>query len=81
LLAALERLMAGRTTFIIAHRLATIQRATRIVVLEDGRITESGSHAELLAMGGRYQHFYQQQYGSASAASVVGAAHSPRLTE
>ncbi len=61
LLAALERLMAGRTTFIIAHRLATIQRATRIVVLEDGRITESGSQEELLAQRGRYFELYSRQ--------------------
>jgi ATP-binding cassette subfamily B protein/subfamily B ATP-binding cassette protein MsbA len=68
LLAALERLMAGRTTFIIAHRLATIQRATRIVVLESGRVVETGGHEELLAARGRYQHFYELQYGSSSAA-------------
>ena len=61
LLAALGRLMAGRTTFIIAHRLATIQHADRIVVLEDGRIVESGSHAELLAQRGRYFELYSRQ--------------------
>lgn len=61
LLEALERLMAGRTTFIIAHRLSTVQRADRIVVLERGRIVESGNHQALLAARGSYYHFYKLQ--------------------
>jgi ATP-binding cassette subfamily B protein/subfamily B ATP-binding cassette protein MsbA len=61
LLEALERLMAGRTTFIIAHRLSTIRRADRIVVLEGGKIIEVGSHEQLLAAGGAYSRFYQLQ--------------------
>ena len=59
---ALERLMEGRTTLIIAHRLSTVRRANRIVVLEHGRIVESGTHEELLAVGSRYRHLYFSQH-------------------
>lgn len=59
---ALERLMQNRTVFIIAHRLATVRRADRILVLEQGRVVESGTHAELLDRGGRYARFYAQQF-------------------
>ncbi len=59
---ALERLMQGRTVFIIAHRLATVRRADRILVLERGRVVESGTHADLLAQDGRYAQFYAQQF-------------------
>ena len=51
---ALDRLMKGRTTFIVAHRLSTVRNAGRIVVLEDGRIAEMGAPADLLALGGIY---------------------------
>lgn len=58
---ALERLMRGRTVFIIAHRLATVRRADRILVLQQGQIVESGTHAELLAAGRYYARLYTQQ--------------------
>jgi subfamily B ATP-binding cassette protein MsbA len=60
--AALEELMVGRTTFCIAHRLSTIQKADLIVVLDQGRIVETGTHAELVEKGGIYQKLYQLQF-------------------
>lgn len=61
---ALERLMRDRTVFIIAHRLATVRRADRILVLEQGQVVESGTHTELLEAGGRYARYYAQQFNS-----------------
>lgn len=61
---ALGRLMAGRTTLIVAHRLSTIRQADRIVVLERGRIVEQGNHAELLDLEGRYADLHLTQAGS-----------------
>jgi ATP-binding cassette subfamily B protein/subfamily B ATP-binding cassette protein MsbA len=58
---SLARLMEGRTCFVIAHRLSTIRHASRIVVIEDGRIIEIGTHDELLARGGRYAAFLKMQ--------------------
>jgi len=58
----MENLMAGRTSFIIAHRLSTIRRADRILVIEDGRIMEQGTHAQLLHARGHYYRLYTQQF-------------------
>jgi len=58
---SLQQLMKGRTSFVIAHRLSTIIHADRIVVLEGGKITETGTHAELMATSGRYQHMVHVQ--------------------
>lgn len=59
---ALEHLMAGRTTFVIAHRLSTIESASCILVLDQGRIVESGTHAELMAAGGQYRQLHALQF-------------------
>jgi len=61
---ALEHLMHGRTTFVIAHRLSTIESADRILVMEKGRIVESGSHTELMAAGGAYQKLHELQFNA-----------------
>jgi ATP-binding cassette subfamily B protein len=60
---ALWHLMEGRTAIVIAHRLSTIQRMDRIVVLDDGAITEAGSHAQLLAASGAYAKLWEHQSG------------------
>jgi ABC-type multidrug transport system fused ATPase/permease subunit len=61
-LVALERLIAGRTVFAIAHRLSTLRRASRLFVIDDGRLVEAGTHQELLQHpDGRYRRLYELQ--------------------
>ncbi len=76
---ALEEVMKGRTTFVIAHRLATIRNATRIVVFEQGQVIESGSFEELVAKGGRFAALARAQYltGATDQASAQPAAAKP----
>ncbi len=64
---ALEGLMAGRTTLVIAHRLATVQRADRILVMDKGRVIEAGTHAELVRKGGNYARLAELQFGREAA--------------
>ncbi len=58
----MEQMMHGRTSFVIAHRLSTIKRASRILVIEGGRISEQGTHAELIRAGGHYYNLYTRQF-------------------
>ena len=66
---AFARLMEGRTTFIVAHRLSTIREADRILVMKDGKIIEQGKHEELLRQGGFYKKLYMSQFAETSEAS------------
>jgi ABC-type multidrug transport system fused ATPase/permease subunit len=67
-MAAIETLMQGRTSFIIAHRLSTVRRADRIIVLRDGAIAEQGDFAELLRRGGTFADYYRTQFAEEPAA-------------
>ncbi|HYR06944.1 MAG TPA: ATP-binding cassette domain-containing protein, partial [Longimicrobium sp.] len=58
----LRRLRQGRTAFVIAHRLSTIRSANQILVLEAGEVVERGTHAQLMALGGRYRELHDRQY-------------------
>jgi ATP-binding cassette, subfamily B, bacterial MsbA len=70
---ALEELLQGRTTLIIAHRLSTVRRADRVVVLDEGAVVESGAHEELLArQGGLYQKLYLGQWAIGDGRSAIG---------
>ncbi len=74
LLGALERLMEGRITFIIAHRLSITRRANQIIVLDRGRVIEHGTHQQLLALGGTYADLYSRQAGSRRDAAELATA-------
>ncbi len=67
---ALSEALAGRTSIVIAHRLSTVRAADQILVVEDGRIVERGTHDQLLARGGRYAEFYLTQFGGADEAAA-----------
>jgi subfamily B ATP-binding cassette protein MsbA len=69
--AALEALMRGRTTIVIAHRLSTVERADRIAVLAEGRVVETGRHAELLARGGIYARLHRIQFAAEPVAATA----------
>ena len=71
---ALTEALAGRTAVIIAHRLSTIRAADQILVVEDGRIIETGSHGELLAAGGRYEELHRTQFAEPSVPGRAGSA-------
>ncbi|MBW3547257.1 MAG: ABC transporter ATP-binding protein/permease [Actinobacteria bacterium] len=68
---ALGAALAGRTALVIAHRLATVRAADAILVLEDGRVVERGTHAELLAVGGRYAELYRTQFAPAETVAAL----------
>jgi ABC-type multidrug transport system fused ATPase/permease subunit len=76
---ALDHLMRGRTTFVIAHRLATVRRADRILVLDNGRIEEQGTHDELLRQGGLYRELFDLQFGEQAQAPTGLVAEAPTL--
>jgi subfamily B ATP-binding cassette protein MsbA len=69
---ALDRLLAGRTAFVIAHRLSTVRNADRIVVLQEGRVVEMGRHADLLARDGLYAHLWALQFADPASAALTG---------
>ncbi len=74
---AIERLLEGRTVFVIAHRLSTVQRSDEILVLDRGRIVERGTHKDLLEQGGLYRHLYELQFSEE--ASLSGAGTTPDM--
>jgi ATP-binding cassette, subfamily B, beta-glucan exporter len=79
--AALDEVMKGRTTFVIAHRLATIRYATRILVFDNGRIVEAGSYDELLRKGGVFAALVKAQFGAADGVPALVATRESSLVE
>jgi subfamily B ATP-binding cassette protein MsbA len=71
---ALQRLMEGRTTFVVAHRLSTIQRADRILVLDKGKLVEEGTHAQLMERSGLYHYLYTIRLNEPTAYTTAQAA-------
>ncbi|NLE20034.1 MAG: ABC transporter ATP-binding protein, partial [Clostridiales bacterium] len=69
---AIEKTLQGRTSFIIAHRLSTIRKADRILLIEDGNVTEEGRHEELLARRGAYYRLYTNQFREDRATQELG---------
>ncbi|HYE72733.1 MAG TPA: ABC transporter ATP-binding protein, partial [Blastocatellia bacterium] len=67
---ALNNLMQGRTTIVIAHRLSTVRRADKIIVMDAGRVVESGTHQELIARGGIYRKLYDLQFAEEGNAEI-----------
>jgi ABC-type multidrug transport system fused ATPase/permease subunit len=72
---ALGEALSGRTAVVIAHRLSTVRAADLILVIEDGRVVERGTHTELLAAGGRYEQLYRTQFDEEP--EVAGSSVSP----
>ena len=68
---AITRVLTGRTSFIIAHRLSTVRDADRILVIRDGKITEDGTHAELIALRGYYYRLYTNQFQDERSMAVL----------
>jgi ABC-type multidrug transport system fused ATPase/permease subunit len=79
ILDALDRLMAGRTTFLVAHRLSTLRSVSKILVLNHGRLVEQGTHDELLALGGLYRQLHDVQRGQARRLTPIDAARAASM--
>jgi ATP-binding cassette subfamily B protein len=76
---ALQRVMRGRTSLVIAHRLSTILAADNILVMDQGRLVEAGTHGELLARGGLYTSLYETQFSAAQEPSSIEATNAPEI--